>query len=319
MTDIVEKLQNENKELKKLLYEKSDYIKKLNDNKHDLFICKIDFLSIRRGILKCKKIKQRSDSKIKEIKKINLSNTYNEINKQLLEIENEINEWYNIPKCIECDSIFDNNNICYTIKKYDLTDLCKNCSVKEIKKVLMERKFIRSIDEKHINNKIINKLISKSYYDLTYYNDIYIDSQKEQISLYSPEIVESVGLNPKNDFDKYKINNLCYRSSRLLELFDDKIKFINIPESDLARMGKTEFQALCDVLYDKLGGYSGCEDIIRSLNMNNNEDDYIPEPPDSDYEDECTICGTTNLLPGNSTCITCKFDAKPQTITRIVF
>jgi hypothetical protein len=74
----------------------------------------------------------------------------------------------------------------------------RNCAVEEIKKIIRERKFIKNIDEKHKNNKIVNKLLSKNYHNLTFYNEIYIDSKQEQVSLYDDEIIRYVGLNPEN-------------------------------------------------------------------------------------------------------------------------
>lgn len=322
MEDIVKKLQKENKELKKLLYEKSDYIKKLNDNKYDLFICKIDYLSIRRGFLKYKKIKQKSDSKIKEIKEYNLSNIYNNFSDRLSEIENEFDEWCKIPKCTKCDCIFDNKNYSFDVKRHDLYQLCKECIGDELKKIIKKKKILKEVDEEHKNSKFIRKLCSKNYVYLNYYKELYINNQEEKYNLYDPSIIAEAGFNPEYEHDKYKLNNLCYRSNQLINLFGDKIQFFDIPESDLARIGKMEFQALCDVLYEIVGGYSGYENIMDMLNIGNNEassdiesdneNDYIPELPDSDYEDEidtdiCIKCGKPDILPGNNKCVTCKF------------
>ena len=84
-------------------------------------------------------------------------------------------------------------------------------------------------------------------------------------------------------------------------------------ESDLARIGSMEFQVLCDVLYKVVGGYDGCEHIMKALDVNNNEtfvneeepnsdiesdmeDDYIPEPPDEEYESDDDAMKLTNVI-----------------------
>lgn len=266
----------------------SEYIKELNNINHELNILKYDLLSIKRGIYKYK-IKKESTKKLKEIKEYNLSKIYNGFSDRLSEIENEFNEWCKIPKCTHCDIVFDKYNHSYSVKKYDLAELCMSCIEKDLRIIIKKQKFIKNIEDKYKNNKVVNKLLGRNYHNLTLYKDIYIDSQQEQISLYDSDIIKYAGFDPNNPYDKYKLNNLCYRANKLIELYDDKISLINIPESDLARMGKIEFQALCGVLYDTVGGYSGTEDIIKALNMNNEvdseSDDSDNEPP-SDFDDD---------------------------------
>jgi hypothetical protein len=66
-----------------MIYKESDYIK------HDLFLHKLDFLSIKRGIFRYKKIKQKSDVLIKEIKEYNIYDTYNKIGSTLSLLEKD--------------------------------------------------------------------------------------------------------------------------------------------------------------------------------------------------------------------------------------
>lgn len=69
---------------------------------------------------------------------------------------------------------------------------------------------------------------------------------------------------------------------------------------ELARMGKLEFEAFCNVLGEKVG-YETVDDVVNTLSINNEEDqeppsdweededeenDYIPQfDPDSDYDE----------------------------------
>lgn len=271
----------------------SDYIKELNNIDHDLFLCKLDYLSIRRGIFRYKKIKQKSDVLIKEIKEYNIYDTYNKISSKLSLLEKDFEEWSKIPKCTECECVFDNNNIQFDVKKYELYQLCRNCIGDKLKNIIKKKNIIKEVDEIHKNSNFINKLCSKNYVYINFYNELYINNQKEKHDLYDPEIISKAGFNPENPYDKYKLNNLCYRSNKLIELFGNKIQFFDITEQELSRIGKFEFQAICDVLYEQLDGYSGMENIMDMLNIGNNEpssdiesdneDDYIPEP---DYESD---------------------------------
>jgi hypothetical protein len=280
----------------------SEYFNKLKNIEHDINIHKYDLLLINTNIYNYNKIKKESTKKINEIKEYKLSEIYNNFSNILTEIENEYNEWCKIPKCFHCDIKFDNYNHSYSIKKYDLSDLCFKCINDELNNIISEQKFIKEIDNKYKDNKVVNKLLSKKYHNLILYNEIYIDSQNDQISLYDSDIIRYAGFDPNNPYDKYKLNNLCYRANKLIELFGDKIKFINIPESDLERMGKMEFQAICNILYEKVGGYAGCEHIMDILNIDNNEtksdneeyisddeeyisddEEYIPFSPDEEY------------------------------------
>jgi hypothetical protein len=272
----------------------SDYIKELNNINHNIHIHKYDLLFIKISIYKYKTIKNKSSNTLKEIKDNKSSSIFKNISKELSILEKEYDDLCKIPRCIYCECIFDNININYSIKKYDLIDICKDCANKELKKIIREQKFIKQIDEKYKNNKIVNKLLTKNYYNLAFYNEIYIENQNEKINLYDDDIVKYAGFKLENEWDKYKLSNLCYRANKLIELFEDKIKFINISEWKLARMGKLEFEVLCSVLYDSLGGYESYESIIKALNMNNieepnsdfesdNENDYIPFSPDEEY------------------------------------
>lgn len=270
----------------------SDHIKELKNIKHELNILNFDYLSIKRGIFRYKKIKQKSDVLIKEIKEYNIYDTYNKISSVLSLLEKDFDEWCKIPKCTECECVFDNKNIQFNVQKYELYQLCRNCIGDKLKNIVKKKSIIKKVDEIHKDSIFINKLCSKNYVYIKFYNELYINNQKEKHDLYDPEIISKAGFNPENPYDKYKLNNLCYRSNKLIELFDDKIQFFDITEQELSRIGKIEFQAICDVLYEQLDGYSGMENIIEALNMNNeppsdiesdNEDDYIPDP---DYESD---------------------------------
>jgi hypothetical protein len=263
------------------LIKESDTLKNFKEIKHNLFICKLDFLSIKRGILRYKIIKKKSDSKINYIKNINLTNKYSNLNNKILELENEIDEWCKVPKCTKCESAFNNNNIPFDVKKYDLYQLCRKCISDKLNIIIKEKRIIKEMNEEHKNSKFINKLCSKNYVYLKFYNELYINNQEEKYDLYDPSIISEAGFNPENPYDKYKLNNLCYRSNKLIETFDEKIKFFDITESELARMGKMEFQELFNVIGEMVG-YGDFDDLMVKLNIGN-EDDYIPEPPEEDY------------------------------------
>lgn len=109
------------------LIKESDTLNFFKEIKHNLFICKLDFLSIKRGIFRYNKIKKESDSKINYIKNINLTNKYSNLNNKILELENEIDEWCKVSKCTKCECAFNNSNIQFDVKKYELYQLCRKC------------------------------------------------------------------------------------------------------------------------------------------------------------------------------------------------
>lgn len=280
----------------------SDYIKELKDIKHNLYILKYEHLYIFKVLRyynkkKLKKVREVTN-KVKQNKI-----TYNNLSSELFLLEKAFHEWCKIPKCFHCDCVFDNNNIPFTVKKYELEQLCKKCISNELNTIIKQKTIIKEIKKEHKNSNFMCKLYNKNYIYLNYYKDLYKSSQEENIDLYDPKIIFDAGFDPENTYDQYKLNNLCYRSNKLLELFEDKINFFNVSESELARIGKMEFEAYCNVLYEVVNGYAGCEDIIEALNMNNVEeppsdiesDDYIPDDCSYFSDDDAMAFGASLL------------------------
>lgn len=260
----------------------SDYIKKLKEIKHEFSMIKFDTILNKINIIKYNKIK-KGINKNKEYIKDKLKTKIN-INKNILyeldKLEEDLKEWSKIPKCFKCDCVFNDKNPRFDIKKYDLNQLCRECTMNQLKEIIRNKKCIKEIDKKYINNNVVNKLLSKSYYDICFYSDIYSKNIEEKVDLHDDTILRYAGFEVKNDFDKYKLSNLCYRSNKLIELFSDKIDFINISEWELARMGKLEFEALCNVIGEKVG-YKRFNEIIYNLSIDNDESPEIA----SDYSD----------------------------------
>lgn len=246
------------------LYNNSDTLRVFKEIEDELFYLKIEHYSIfklykywnKRMLIKTRKLKE----KILENKSI-----FNKLDKELSILEKEYEEWCKIPRCCSCNVIFDNNNIPYNVNKYELNKLCNKCISDELNKIIEQKKLIKEIKEEHKESKFINKLYSKNYVYLNYYNELYKNSKEEN-----------------------KLNNLCYRSNKLLELFEDKIKFFNIPESDLARMGTMEFQALCDVLHKLVDECLDCKKYDKGLcklHFDEIQKNMIDEEP-SDFESD---------------------------------
>lgn len=279
-----------------------DFIKELYDIKHDIYMKKYELISIKKEIIKTKYIRSKCKNKIKDLLPIlkNRTNIYIKLSKESSDLEKEFDAWYKLPICINCEDEFGPNNPRYDIKKYNLEKLCKKCIIKEVEVILRSKKNMKEIDKKYINNMVINKLLSKTYYDICFFNDIYEYNLRERIDLHDEQVLNYAGIEVKNEFDKYKLSNLCYRSNKLISLFSDRIDFINVSLWELARMGKLEFEAFCNVLGEKVG-YETVDDVVNTLSINNEEDpeppsdweededeenDYIPQfDPDSDYDD----------------------------------
>lgn len=279
-----------------MIYKESDYIKELDNIKHDLFINKLDLLSIRTCIYKYKKSKIKTDNlikRIKEINKVKLSLKFNKISQELTLLEKEFEEWCNIPKCAECNCDFDNNNIPLEVKKYGFSKLCRKCINSKLEQVIENNKSINvQLSEEHKKSEFFYKLTTKNFKSLTLYSELYEKSIEENYDLYDNFIISLAGFNPESPYDKYKLGNLCYRSNKLIKDFGERIKYFDVTESELARMGKLEFEALYNVT-KKVINYNTYDNLMDKLNIGNNEpssdiesdndDDYIPEP---DYESD---------------------------------
>lgn len=262
---------------------KFDFIKELCDIEHDIYMKKYELISIKKEIIKTKYIRSKCKNKVNDLLPIlkNRTNIYKKLSKDSSELEKEFDAWYKLPICINCEDEFGPNNPRYDIKKYNLEKLCKKCIIKEVEVILRSKKNMKEIDKKYINNMVINKLLSKTYYDICFFNDIYKYNLRERIDLHDEQVLNYAGIEVKNEFDKYKLSNLCYRSNKLISLFSDRIDFINVSLWDLARMGKLEFEAFCNVLGEKVG-YETVDDVVNTLSINNEKD---PEPP-SDWEED---------------------------------
>lgn len=235
MEDIVEKLQDEIKKYKKkeeniklfnkyeknghdelmsiiifynnYLIKESDTLKFFKEIKHNLFICKLDFLSIKRDIFRYNKIKKESDSKINYIKNINLTNKYSNLNNKILELENEIDEWCKVSKCTKCECAFNNSNIQFDVKKYELYQLCRKCISDKLNIIIKEKRIIKEMNEEHKNSKFINKLCSKNYVYLKFYNELYINNQEEKVKLNIGNNEYSSDIESNNEDDYFSDND----------------------------------------------------------------------------------------------------------------
>ena len=96
--------------------------------------------------------------------------------------------------------------------------MCKKCISNKLNRIIKQKKLIKEVKEEHKNSKFINKLYTKNYIYLNYYNELYKNRKEENKDLYNPLIIKEARFDPENDYDKYKLNNLCYRFNKLIFL-----------------------------------------------------------------------------------------------------
>lgn len=226
--------------------------------------------------------------------------------------------------CEKCNYICNKTDIYDKLTNniyYQINNFCNKCTTERHKEIFIEKypkdKLFYQINEKDKLNELFstvnfeNLLTNKKIYDrmieIGEKDGLSISELRNKIC--ETKYLSFVGLTEDkiNAFTKYELWRKYDKSADLINTFSDKLKYINITDFRFRKWGTLQYNAfkeyLFDILYENDPEYNKYQNICNNILEDVTELDTL-YPAD---EIQCANCGTNNILPNNTLCLSCKF------------